>query len=729
MFRVQVWLTAALITTGVVGATAYNWPDAQPKLVDVETASVDDSELATPKTERGFSLTDQPSDLTKNPDQPLVENKWMPPLDTLEYGDRLLQVGNFVGAYDHFLKLTHSNDDASHNSSVVEIRLGLASELAGFLDRSEKHYRSAIRSQQTTKLDKAWALMGTARVWERQDRHDEAVSLLSELYLSYGSDAYPLEVRLPIERSLSDILLKQLLAMAQYDLPLQSLKGLEYYWYEAVVEPVISSTLRSQASGSETGSDHPLEVIQKPRLDASLIQIAATFEHKSLNLFLKELSQKTGLTIDLTEKAAKATSGRSARLAVENLSVSLVLDYLLKPLGLIWDQRGDVIGLMHESELPQKDRNDFASSQVLRLLHQIDLTSTSDDERIVALMHNGNVRLLRSEIEQGRLNLTAARNLLPRAELSAMLYFNQGLLEQIEGNRQAALDSFYQSLDQSLLARIRSTSYAKIAKLELELGRLEKAILAASRGSRLAGDSGTSSENLMVLAKSYLLSADPFSANRVLFNQAKSVPEQSKHLATVIASHARFQAMEPVNGLQSEGERLVLALAALTPSDTIDFVDHLIVSRAYADVGFGSKAIEHLDLAAAQSSGDYWGHRIRFELADRLYRVNDLENATDALNEIRLMSDEPLSIDVASLRARIQFDQAEYLSCEQTCRSLLALPLKDDAKLKTLELLGKTYQQTGKHYAAALCFAGLLPQSVTSDESELVSAETRMTNE
>lgn len=334
----------------------------------------------------------------------------------------------------------------------------------------------------------------------------------------------------------------------------------------------------------------------------------------------------------------------------------------------------------------------------------------------MAFMHDGNNSVWQGDISRARNMLAASRELQPGGELSAMLYFNTALLDQSLGNSDQALNAYYLALDQTSSNAIQAASYAKIAKMELILGRPDKAIRAAARGTRLPGRADVVSDNVMTLAKAYLLDSDPNSANRVLFKHADSVAEDAKRFATVIASYARLQVLSPARGVQNETERLVLSLVALHPGDLQSAIDNLIVSRAYFTAGFRSKAIEHLDIAAANAINGHWSEAIGFELAEKLFNAGEYESADLAIRAILEASTS--SPKAKLLQVRLQFKLGQYDACSSNCYELLNTGLSDEEKGAVLSLLGKTYQKSGQHYAAALCFAGLLPESARTFDGD-----------
>ncbi len=711
MIRAEVWWTIALLATGTVGGLVYNWPAQgveKPVIANVEVAKTSAESTA---HSRGFSLTDE------RPEQAVTSID----LDSLRLGDRLLLGGNFIGAYQQYSKL--QKQATSKLDDSILIRLGLASEMAGFLEQGEMHYRSAIQSSAKRSIQQLWALIGTARIWETQGRYDEAISLLSELYLIYETEDYPVEIRLPINRRLADCLQKRLLKSAATTgnkLPTE----LEYYWCRTSIEPIVSDSVQLSELADDDARGPKLQVIQNPVNDISLTLIDASLSSHPLLQMISDLAQSAGLEVSVSPHARSVLSGRSLHVDLSALPVSVLLDQALGPLKLAWNQKESVVQIYHHDELTRQQKNGYEVDRIQRLLRQVQLNSEHGVERVAALMHDGNMSFLQADFENAANKYQAARELLPTGELSAMLYFNSAAFELAQNRLEESLDQFYRALDQTLSPRLQAASYAHIAELELQLGRPGRAIPAASRGLRLAKDPSRVAHNLMTLAKAYLLDSDPFSANQVLFDNSPSLAdERSKRLASVISTYARFQAVKPLSGLQNEGERLVLALVALHPDDPQNFIDHLLVSRAYNDVGFGSKAIEHLSVASSNVTSGYWENRIRFELSEMLYRDAEFEQANETLQTITATSNQPLRMKVQLLNARIQLALGLPLDCESICQTLLKLPLDEESKKQTLELLGKAYQQSGRHYSAALCFAGLLPEDVATDRLEPTKPE------
>jgi hypothetical protein len=61
--------------------------------------------------------------------------------------------------------------------------------------------------------------------------------------------------------------------------------------------------------------------------------------------------------------------------------------------------------------------------------------------------------------------------------------------------------------------------------------------------------------------------------------------------------------------------------------------------------------------------------------------------------------------------AEIYVETRQAIACIETCKKLWESELTGEEKQAALEILGTAYQQLGEHHTAALCFAGMLPET------------------
>lgn len=761
MFRFGNRWTIGLIAVGLVGGVAYNlpmWSTSNDGNEGVQDAVEESAANTGNESSQGFTLgsesfssSDNGSGAYSGSDgqaamyvsefekefggegggsfdvvDPSVPQEVQLGMAPFEDGDRLLLGGNSTGAYQVYLKLAQRATKAIEPSLLL--RLGLASELAGFAKEAEEHYREASAHSRAGSELQVQSLIGAARVWQLLERNEESNNLLSELALQFGKDNVAPDIRLSIYHSLSECLqldyLRSLQDSAKSTIEEQrgaeKADSLEYFWMQPQIEPILASTNRSvflqpkdatRTLEVDTSSRRTyLTLVQRPSDLAQQILLDVEKAGVSISQLIEDIGRSANLTFDVSQLARARITGRSIRIGCEAISLSLLLDHVLEPRGLGWYQDGKAIKIGRLDEFSPEGKGNYALDRVQRCLRFIQINAENGVERVVSFMHSGNLFLHKSDLQQAENSFTSAREMEPAGELAAMLYFDEASLKLELGDDQRALDLFYSALDQTLAPRLQALSYARIAELELKLGRPSKAIPASARGLRLSSSPRQASGNLLVLAKSYLLENDPFSANRVLFENAETLEDKSdERLGSLMATLARFRIVKPMNGLQNEGERLVLALAAIQKGDPKDFIDHLIVSRAFADVGFRTQARQHLTFAFEQAKDGFWRNRIQLELAQLLWKSGDYKNCEEVLQKIVKSNDPTLELELMLLRAKLLLELELIDESMSTCEELLKLPVEREQKVVALNVLGRAYQKKGQNYAAALCFAGFLP--------------------
>ncbi len=721
MFRAEAISTAILIAIGSIGGLVYNLPVQLPQEGGVISSQA--SEQSKPESPAGGPRL-APRGNTLDTEK-LVSRQSLVDLQALNIGDQLLTGGNFIGAHQHYLKL-QASITGQFDASVL-VRIALSAEMAGLLDNAETFYRETVQWDHATRIQKAWALLGTARVWRKQGRIDEAAALLSELSLLYGTENYPEQLRLPVLRLLSETLQDQF--DNEYDtdvLPNRRLaKYLQYHASPVVLESVLAANLRISEPPVPLTSDGQIEVLQNPLNDLSLVLVDARLPFISLQKLVRDLSEATEIEIQLSEKARTAIAGRSVQLDSESIPVPTLLDQTFGPLGLIWEKTDRGLRIVDVHEVPVRNAASYALERIQRTLDRFQLQSGAVAERAAVLMHDANICMLRGQVQQAGDKLVAARDLKPVSELSAKLFFNTGFHALLSKQEDFALDQFYRALDQTLESGMQAAAYCQISQLELNLGRPDKSIAAATRSLRLSDDSDLSAQSLMVMAKANLVEADPYTANKALFDNRQFVTDPSQQrMATLLSSYAQYQVVRPQVGLQNQGERLVLSLVALEPKDTADFLDHLIVGRAYYDVGFRTKALNHLQIASTLVSSPYWRDRIGYELAEVQYLAGDYAASYATLSQIKRTQVDGLYLGIELLRSKALRKLGQPIPALELTRELLSKAESEDMKIQVLRTMGEVFQQLSEHRSAALCFAGLLPDDKAFQQATQAADET-----
>ena len=619
----------------------------------------------------------------------------------LEYADRLLLGGNYYGAAINYERRLGIGD----NGVGLNLRLGLSNEFTGNLADAAKYYAKAVRHAEINSISQLWALVGLARVWIKSAKYESANSLLSEMLLRYGSDAYPNELRAEIALLLADCI-----RLSDRDKAPEANLAPIYYRPEPNPNVYLQADQVFEVDAQEDQTNG-ITLVQLPGKNVSSIVLDIDMPSTLISEMLRNLSSETGVSINTSDSALTQLSGR--RTAPQNriLTMAEWLDHVLSPHGLAWRQEDEIVHVSALHELVKSGKSSFLVGRRGRLLREVQVNALDKTTRCVALMHEGNDFYIQMDFKSASEKFQSAKRLKPNGELASILSFNYALLLHKLGENSQSLEALYNALDQSLDPGLRAQCYVLIAKQELASGGIKKAIVSASRGIKLDVAVENRLKSSLVLAKAYLLDNKPHAANQVLFDYSHllEISNQAK-IAGVFASLARLEIVGSRGGMSDESNRLLRSLSQLAPSQISDFADAILVSRSFARVGLSEKAQQMMEEALTKANEKYWQRVISIELAENSLNHNQPAKAEEYLQKIENMTnDQPALL----LLAQAKLEQKKADDSIPLCKRLLEFELSpEDAKL-VLNTLGKAYQLKGKNRAAALCFSGIVPDLET----------------
>ncbi|MEM7454252.1 MAG: hypothetical protein AAF456_07840 [Planctomycetota bacterium] len=730
VLRAEIWIATTVISVLIIGGMSFYWPRT-------DESAQSQTPQRVPATEReNVEAPEESSPQRPQPAMPVeIQNQnGVNPISPVEKGDDFLLVGNFVEAIKHYQKALDYAEPGSSPARLL-VKLGFCSEQAGFLEQSSSYYHRAIQESQSEQVDRLFAISGLSRVWQGQGRLDEALDLLSELFLRSGTnDAIPEEFRQQVVYQLASTI--QRIYLMENDYAYGDPLRLEFNWCEPLIEEMLNyGTVPAPSTDTEEDTLNPetrepltgqlaVRVLQRPGDDANLIAVDLVSEGQPAKSVLEEIGNKTELDIELTGAAGAEIAGRSFAIDARGMSVALVLDNCLASLNLIWQQDGKTVLISHRSEFPDKAEQ-LMLNYADRVLRWVELTFGRQPRRESSLMHRGNLSLISGDYESARLRYNELLETRPNGELSAKLSFNIAKLEIANQRPAFAVDRFMHSVDQTLDFGIQSAGYTWIGRLELASGNTRNAIYAASRAMAVTDSRQVIQENTMTLARAYLLDNDPYSANRALFDNVDALSDdRTRRIAGIFGSYARFitTASSPDHGY--ERERLLLSLSAVASDEIEGFVDEMLIGRAFFEVGLTQQSGELFERALSRSDSDTWRERIAFELGMQRYRSGNEDEAAGIFSEIAAVSQDRQGVLAKMMLARIFLQRKEAEACLQICRDLWAGPLEDQDKGITLEIMGKAYQLLDQHHSAAVCFSGMVPEYATPSDNESVDDDT-----
>ena len=735
MFRVEFWIVSTLFCCGVIAGLVLSWPDSTPPAKDdaAHSAPAEHSgptEHPVDQTNAARLLRSLAFELGLDEELSLEETEGK----LLRSADQFLLLGNYGGA----LKLLRTvlQAEQSHPDPVVLCRLGLAEELRGNYPVAEKAYLQAIK-RPTSRPIEVLGLTGLARVWLLNGKPAEAIELLSDILLQSrrfetGSEFLEGEVL-------------TLLAAAQrqqgirgQELSPFSPEGVDFAPPVIDLEPTIealqaNSTPRPMlASGHETppaGDSHEshnsheahnpsesqpaapaavLRVISRESDQAGAILLAADLDVQPLNPLLEQLGATAQLKFEIDEAALPFLQGRSKALHFEQLSLGLVLDALLGPIQLGWEQEGQLIRVT----VPQRDEESPSWLNAAgRTWQQFLKLVPRDRRRAYAHYEQGNLQLLQRNYDQAATEYQAALQAGARDDMAARIHLNQARVNAALGRVDEAIALLFRAIDTATNKHVSALAYFLISQLQVQQGQLEASLSATSRAISLSQEDALTTQAVLQQTRIYLLQNKPFAANQAIFQRRDLFTQDAdRQVAAFISSLSRLLGSELPEARRNESYRLVSTLQEFTPATSLSTIDRYLVGRAWQALGFDDLALANLQAALAQATDIYWRDRLLFELAIEHQRHSEYEQAIKCYEHLAQADnlETATTAKLQMLEARIelrQFPEAIVIG-----RELLAAKLTAEQQKSVLTSLGLAYRQLGEPYAAALCFAGMLPQ-------------------
>jgi tetratricopeptide (TPR) repeat protein len=741
MFRVEFWIVSTLFCCGVIAGLVLSWPDSTP----APPTAFEESEHAGPDHPDNHSdhaAPYQQVDVKTNSEKLLRALAFDLGLDEelsleetesrlLRSADQYLLLGNYNGALKVIRSILQS--EPSHPDPVVLCRLALAEELRGNYSLAEKAYLQAIK-RPTSRPIEVLNLAGLARVWLMNRKPSEAIELLSDIVLQSS--------RFETGSEFLDGEVLSLLATAQRQIALKgrevnpfSIDGVEFsspaidleqtidvLQANSTPKPMLASTepvhtTDGHAAGGHAGENHEeppaantadLKVLARESDQAETITLAAQLEVTPLMTLLEQLGAATGLKFEFDEAAPGMLKGRSKSLHFEKLNFGTVLDAMLGSIRLGWSQNGSTIRI---SAVANEQEAAAGLAAANRTWQQFLQNVPRDRRTAFARFEQGNLQLLDRHYDEAGAEYQAALQAGARDDMAAKIHLNQARLNAALGRMDEAVALLYRAIDTASNKHIAALAYFLISQFQLQLGELDESLAATSRSISLSQEEPLTTQAVLQQTRIYLLQNKPFAANQAIFQQRQLFNENpEKVTAGFLGSLSRFLGSELPEARRNESYRLISFMDELQSSPTLSTIDRYLLGRAWQNLGFDDKALGQLETALAACTETYWRERLLFELAIQHQRHRDYEEAIRCYQHLARAGNLETATTAKIQILEAQLELRQFPEAIATGRELLAAKLAPERQKSVLTSLGLAYRQIGEPYAAALCFAGMLPQ-------------------
>ncbi|MFO1093773.1 MAG: hypothetical protein U0992_10750 [Planctomycetaceae bacterium] len=244
-----------------------------------------------------------------------------------------------------------------------------------------------------------------------------------------------------------------------------------------------------------------------------------------------------------------------------------------------------------------------------------------------------------------------------------------------------------------------------------------RAISPLIRATRLAADPNVRTKSVLCLAAAYLLYDSPAAANEVMMDFRSEVQTQSLESA-FLSALARFRTADDPARRLYEAEALLSAADAVKCSDFFGRYGWHLRGSAYQELLLPEIAADIYREALAAPTPPPYRDAISYGLAACLLDIGDTAGGRARLIDAMEHAEATWRWRAGFRLCRLQLEAGETQEAANTARMLVGECNGRDDKSQALQMLGTAYQQQGNHAAAALCFAGSLPDAASSNVSK-----------
>ncbi len=666
-----------------------------------------------------------------------------------QQGDSYLKIQNFSQAVRRYQQAEQA---LGRTTNELLLKFALCEEFNSNFKAASEYYRRVLENRPAP-IHRWVAMSGMSRTWMGRNNANEALVLLYELYLeSARQDEMPNSLRAQINYQLGQALQEIVLAKYHFDprksdgvvfhtarpsvdellelvnLPLETEAANSRRLRRRMGNPVEEQAAGKQAEEEESveiadrisdAPDHPqISVVQRTSDSLDMITVDVDSPLVPVTELLKQLVVACEGDLLASHEAQALIAARSKSIRARNTSVGIILDSILIPLGVIWFQDEQGIHLQSLAESSELAQHYFPLAME-RVYRRFLLRFPGDHRVTAALMSQAGLRFIEGDLDRASNYYQELLRQNPKEEILAKAFFNLGKVEMRLGRNESAIKYFYSAIDQSQLHELQSTAYWLVGQLYLEANQISESIKAAGRSLSLTRLDDQRRLAALTLSRGYIISNQPLSANRVLYDHRLVFEGSSlESTAAMIASLARYLGMTDKHNLNTESNRLLTTVAAISDHQFENFLDIYIASKAWLELGFRDKTIEMLTLAADSTTLTAWRRQFLFELAVQLYFSGETDRASSVF-EFLAEIEEPDTWSRRSLLqlAEIYIDMRRAEECINVCEQLFAQEMVEGDKQRALQCMGRAYRQLGQHHSAAICFAGMIP--VTKKETGL----------
>jgi tetratricopeptide (TPR) repeat protein len=428
---------------------------------------------------------------------------------------------------------------------------------------------------------------------------------------------------------------------------------------------------------------------------------------------LEQLVPRADLRLTWSEVARETVLRHKVGLCLQDASLAMALDGILDPLDLLWEAAAGELKITSHQEAAEETSSVFRTAVAERML-RLAITSLPEHE----LTDEACWALGSLQFDHGQYPAAAAQyeeylKQFPQVRSQAGVHFNLAKTHLLLDRRDRALRHFYYVVDSAVAEDYVSAAYLFLGRLYLEDDCAPRAIKPLTHGLALTHEPSEEAIAALTLTQAYLLSGNPFSANRILMDH-RAVLEKGPFYdhAAWLAALARYRAAQTAPLREKEGRSLIASMTHVKPAEFFGAQGYILLADAYRDLGLLGDMHRILSDGLQRPHPGAMRQRMLFGVAEYHRRSGQREKCQEALSQLAQEThgdwEWRAKLALADMAFHVNDD-----ACLRYCYELLAAPLAAADRKQVLHLVGRVFERQGNYHGAALCFSGIPPEAPT----------------
>lgn len=628
----------------------------------------------------------------------------------VKVGDDALRVGDYKRAIDVYRFLLPHTDGA--HEAAIRYRLALSSECSGAEKEALRQYQAIAQKFAHSNWNDV-AQLGRIRCLAQASQTEMLDSAVYRNMILDNTALTP-PIRREVLHTAARGLCGLLLDPRRSDILHPDTLLLATWHVDPNLElSLLPALLKSKpiAPGATT-----FQMLDRIDDDPENIYFNVHTRRSSLKSLLTRLAEHSGLGLKVSKSAMEALASRKQAIHVEDTSMSLLLDGLCVPFGLSWHvSEGTVMITTADGRSPEENAQ-FLMERVVRLLDSARIEAADSPQsghtRIAygCILYEHGKTADAAHLFNGQLQTGSSRLI----DIEAA--FNLGKCYQTMGQLEEAEQAWYRCVDgagKDRLARI--AGYLCLSRLQLEDARFQRAASSLVQAVHHSIGSPLEQHAAAMLGSAYLLAGNAPAANDVMFEHNDSMDDKKILEAVAFASAlARFRAAGLEQRREIEARDVVATLSHFNPSEAFGAHWHVLAAQACDEIGLAEPAIRHYRNAVQQLDTGRLRQIAMIQLAERYRSDDQLTEAGSILQAVATQDSDPLSHEIGLQKADIALRENQLDTAIELCHQIAVDSEDENVRRRALRMMGRAFEKQHDHESAVYCFAGMLPQKLTS---------------